>query len=120
VTVDPKNPAHVYAVYNGYSRRWIPGGGLGTVFESTDGGFSWHNISGNLPDAPGDALAVVNGTLVLGTDIGLFSASADSPTHWSRFGSLPNSVVTNVRPIPGTNAVVVATHGRGIWRVDVG
>ena len=120
LTVDPKNPAHVYAVYNGYSRRWIPGGGLGTVFESTDGGSSWHNISGNLPDAPGDALAVVNGTLVLGTDIGLFSASADHQTRWSRLGTVPNASVNNVRRIPGANAVVVATHGRGIWRVDVG
>ena len=36
--MDPANPAHVYAVYNGYSRRWIPGGGSGHVFESTDGG----------------------------------------------------------------------------------
>ena len=35
LTVDPANPAHVFAVYNGYSRRWIPGGGQGVVFEST-------------------------------------------------------------------------------------
>jgi hypothetical protein len=28
----------VYAIYNGYPRHWIPGGALGTVFESTDGG----------------------------------------------------------------------------------
>ena len=31
--VDPTDPEHVYAVFNGYSRRWIPGGGIGTVFE---------------------------------------------------------------------------------------
>ena len=27
VTVDPANPAHAYAVFNGYSRRFVPGGG---------------------------------------------------------------------------------------------
>ncbi len=115
LTVDPKNPAHVYAIYNGYSRRWIPGGGLGTVFESRDGGSTWTNVSGNLPDAPGDGLAIVDGTLVLGTDVGLFVASESSPTRWSRVSALPNVVVDNVRPVPGRRAVVVATHGRGIW-----
>jgi hypothetical protein len=119
MTVDPKNPAHVYAIYNGYSRRWIPGGGIGTVFESTDGGSSWRNLTGNLPDAPGDGLAIVNGKLILGTDIGLFVASAKSPTKWARVDGLPNVVVDNVRNLPGQNAAVIATHGRGIWQVAV-
>jgi hypothetical protein len=121
LTVDPANPAHVYAIYNGYSRRWIPGGGLGTVFESKDGGSSWSNISGNLPDAPGDGLAIVQGHLVLGTDIGLFIASKSAPTQWSRVTGLPNVVVNNVRNLPGqSNAAVVATHGRGIWKLTIG
>jgi hypothetical protein len=115
LTVDPANPAHVYAIYNGYSRRWIPGGGLGTVFESRDGGSSWRNISGNLPDAPGDGLAVVAGKLVLGTDVGAFIADASHPTRWSRVVGLPNVVVNNVRPAPGRSAAVLGTHGRGIW-----
>ena len=119
LTIDPANPAHVYAIFNGYSRRWVPGGGLGTVFESTNGGSSWRNISGNLPDAPGDALAIVGHSLVLGTDVGLFVANRNSPSRWSRLGSVPNSAINNVRPIPDTNAVVVATHGRGLWRVDL-
>ena len=33
LTVDASNPAHVFAVYNGYSRRWIPSAGTGHVFE---------------------------------------------------------------------------------------
>lgn len=120
LTIDPANPAHVYAIFNGYSRRWIPGGGLGTVFESRDGGSTWQNISGNLPDAPGDGLAIVGGTLVLGTDVGLFVASARSPQRWSRVDGIPNVVIDNVRRITGQNAAVAGTHGRGIWRIDVG
>ena len=89
------------------------------MFESTDGGSTWSNISGNLPDAPGDGLAIVGGKLVLGTDVGLFIADRASQTHWSRVGALPNVVVNNVRPVPGQPAVVVGTHGRGIWRVDL-
>ena len=53
LTVDPQHSGHVYAVFNGYSRRWIPGGGVGHVFESWNGGASWTDISGNLPDVAG-------------------------------------------------------------------
>jgi hypothetical protein len=120
MTVDPANPAHVYAIYNGYSRRWIPGGGLGTVFESRDGGSSWRNISGNLPDAPGDGLAIVAGKLVLGTDVGAFVADAQHPTRWYRVAGLPNVVVNNVRTVPGHRAALLATHGRGIWTLTLG
>ena len=118
--MDPANPAHVYAIFNGYSRRWIPGGGLGTVFESKDGGSSWRNISGNLPDAPGDGLAVVAGKLVLGTDVGAFVADANHPTQWYRVAGLPNVVVNNVRTVPGHPAALLATHGRGIWTLTLG
>jgi len=117
LTVDPANPAHVYAIYNGYSRRWIPGGGLGTVFESKDGGSTWHNISGNLPDAPGDGLAIIGGHLVLGTDVGAFVADKNHPTQWYRVAGMPNVVIDNVRPTPGRSAAILATHGRGIWQL---
>ena len=80
---------------------------------------TWRNISGNLPDAPGDALAIVNGRLVLGTDVGVFVAQTSSPKSWAKVSGLPNTVYDNVRQIPGTNSVVLGTHGRGIWQVAV-
>lgn len=119
LTVDPANTAHVYAVYNGYSRRWINGAGEGIVFESTDGGGTWRNISGNLPDAPGDALALSNGQLVLATDVGMFLSPAGSPGTWSHVEGLPNASVNNVSPSADGESVVAATHGRGIWQVRV-
>jgi hypothetical protein len=118
LTVDPANPAHVYAVFNGYSRKWIPGGGLGVVFESRNGGRTWTDLTGNLPDAPGNALAIVKGNLVLGTDVGVFLAPMSSPTTWHRIPGLPNSPAVSVRGVPGAMAVVIGTHGRGIWRID--
>ena len=120
LTVDPANPAHVYAIFNGYSRRWIPGGGLGTVFESTDGGSTWHNISGNLPDAPGDGLAIVNGTLVLGTDIGLFIASDQltAPTgHASTGCRTSSSTMFGVLPVRTRRLLerMAAVFGASTW-----
>ena len=113
--VDPKDAHRVYAVFNGYSRRWIPGGGVGTVFVSNDAGKHWRNISGNLPDAPGDALVVTHGKLVLATDIGVFVARATTHPSWKRLGTgLPHSSVNDIRIGPN-NTLTAATHGRGIW-----
>ncbi len=119
VTVDPANPAHAYAVFNGYSRRWVPGGGTGHVFETTDGGQSWTGISGNLPDIASDALVLSHGRLALGTDLGVFTAAAGrgSATTWSRLGSgLPNAAVDDLTAGPD-GFIYAATHGRGVWRI---
>jgi sugar lactone lactonase YvrE len=119
VTVDPSNPAHAYAVFNGYSRRWIPGGGVGHVFETTNGGQSWTDVSGNLPDIASDALVLSGGKLALATDAGVFTAAAGqgAGTRWSRLGSgLPNASVNDLTVGPG-GYIYAATHGRGIWRL---
>jgi hypothetical protein len=118
VTVDPSNPAHAYAVFNGYSRRFVPGGGVGHVFETWNGGQSWTDISGNLPDIASDALVISHHQLALGTDGGVFTAAEGSgaTTSWSRLGhGLPNVVVDDLTKGPG-GYIYAATHGRGIWR----
>ena len=114
------NANHVFAVYSGYSRHWIPGGGVGHVFESKDGGATWADISGNLPDIPGDDLVITHGKLVLATDIGVFVADARTPTSWSRLGfGQTHSVVNGLTLTPDGNTVVAATHGRGLWQVTL-
>jgi photosystem II stability/assembly factor-like uncharacterized protein len=121
LTVDPADAAHVYAVYNGFSRRWVQGGGIGHVFESTDGGDTWTDISGDLPDAPSDDLLAVGGHLVLATDIGVFVADAGlgAATAWSRFGTgLPNASTNDLALSPDGDYIVAATHGRGLWMID--
>ena len=118
VTVDAADGNHAYAIFNGYSRRWIDGASDGVVFETRNGGASWTDLTGNLPDAPGDALVVKNGMLVLGTDIGAFVADVARPTVWSRLGGgLPNASINNLTVAPN-GALVAATHGRGIWTLQ--
>jgi hypothetical protein len=119
LVVDPANAAHVYAVMGGYSRNWIPNAGVGHVFESTDGGASFHDISGNLPDSAANRMLITSdGKLVLGTDVGVFTTSEASPGSWTRLGSaLPNSIVDYVAPSPTGSYVIAATHGRGLWKI---
>ncbi len=117
MVVDPADAGHVYAIYSGYSRRWIPGGGVGHVFESRDGGATWKDISGNLPDAPGDDLVMSGGKLVLSMDVGVFVTSEDAPGTWSRYGrALPHAVPNDLFTTPDGD-IVTATHGRGMWQI---
>jgi hypothetical protein len=118
LTSDPANPAHVYAVFSGFSRHWIPDAGDGHVFESTDGGTTWTDISGDLPDIPGDDLVIWKGHLVLATDHYVYTADTRTPTHWSRLGhGLPASVDADLTLNPSGSALIVATHGRGLWQI---
>jgi sugar lactone lactonase YvrE len=119
VTVDPADPAHAYAIFNGYSRRWIPDGGIGHVFETYNGGQTWQDISTNLPDIASDALVIKDHRLALATDSGMYTALAyQGPrTEWRRLGQgLPNASVNDVTVGPD-GYIYAATHGRGIWRL---
>jgi len=118
IAVDPANAAHVYISVGSYSRRWIPDAGVGHVFESTNGGTSWSDLTGNLPDAPVFKLALAGNKLVVGTEVGTFIAGA-SGLHWSRLGTgLPNVTVWDVTVAPD-GRVVAGTHGRGDWQIKL-
>ena len=94
------------------------------MFESTNGGASWTDISGNLPDAPADDLLIVGSgstaKIVLATDVGVFVASTGSgaATTWSIYGTgLPNASVNDLTLGFSPNGyLIAATHGRGLWK----
>jgi hypothetical protein len=118
-TLDPRNAAHVIVTYGAFSRHWIPGGGVGHVFVSSNGGGAWKNISGNLPDVPVNSSVVWNHRLVIGTDVGVFATSATAPGKWVRLGkNLPASPSVALAVAPDQSFLVVATHGRGLWKLS--
>jgi hypothetical protein len=70
-----------------------------------------------LPDAPADDLVVVNGNLVLASDIGVM-ISADNGVSWRRLGTnLPNASVNDLQVSPDGSYILAATHGRGLWTI---
>ncbi len=116
--VDPSHPNIVVVTYGAFSRRWIPGGGVGHVFVSVNGGASWIDGSGNLPDAPVNDVVVFKGKVVVGTDVGVFSTGANDPGSWSRVGTnLPNASTNDLVVAPDGDYLVAATHGRGMWKI---
>jgi len=120
VAVDKADPAHVYISVGSYSRRWIPDAGYGHVFESTNGGASWTDVSGNIPDAPVFKVAFAGGQLVAGTEVGAFVANRHTgqTLSWARLGAgLPAVTVWDLT-VRG-RLVVAGTHGRGDWEVKL-
>jgi hypothetical protein len=119
VVVDPNDAdgSTAYVVFNGFSRRWTegPGSGVGHLWKTTDGGVTWTDADGNLPDVPADDLVVTpGGKLILGTDLGTL-ISTDGGAHWMRYGSNhPLTTVMDLHAGPD-GRLYSATHGRGIW-----
>jgi hypothetical protein len=133
--VDPTNAKHAYLSLSGYARHWMIGPvdgnpGVGHVYETSDGGQTWHDISGDLVDAPASDVLLVGGHLVVATDVGVFE-STTAGGSWKRVGpvpseagALPNVIAVDLHVTPAGDpmrpqTVVAATHGRGLWAVPV-
>ena len=108
----------MWVTVSGFSRRWIPAAGIGHVFESTDGGASFTDISADLPDIPANDILMVGGKLVVATDVGVYVRDTGS---WSVYGAgLPNVSVLDLALQPGGGQLMATTHGRGVWLLDIG
>jgi len=107
---------------------WITYGGYQTgekVYESTDGGSSWTNISAGLPNLPVMSIAYYKvatdrNVLFVGTDVGVYVK--DGINNWVPFNTgLPNVVVTELEILytGGTNKLRAGTFGRGLWETTI-
>lgn len=120
IAIDPRNADHAFLTVGGFSRQWTegPGAGVGHVFETTDGGTTWKDVSGDFPDVPADAADILpNGGLAVATDLGVVYRGPHS-TAWKRVGSLPAVAVLQLETGPD-GKLYAATHGRGIYTIPV-
>ncbi len=92
------------------------------VMKSSDKGFSWVSISGNLPEN-GTVHSIeqdpeVPGLLFAGTEFGFFF-SIDGGEAWTKFTSgMPTISVRDMMIQENENDLVVATFGRGFYILD--
>ena len=95
---------------------------LSHVFFSSDGGSTWNDISGNLPEAPANDLIIdpeLEATLYLATDFGVF-VTRDLGQNWSMLGdNLPNVPVVDLDFHNPKRTLVAATYGRSMFSFDV-
>jgi len=118
IAIDPSDPRRAIVAYSGFNAN-TPGR-PGHIFETSDLGGSWADISGNLPDIPVTSIVVdplLEGTIYAGTDLGVFQSS-DRGATWVRLGEgMPRVAVFMLRYHAASRSLVAATHGRGIFRL---
>jgi len=92
------------------------------VFRSTDYGKTWTNIAGTLPGNPVNVLRedpLNKSVLYVGTDIGVY-VTLDQGQTWSSLSSqLPTTAVNDLVIHPRDRQLVIATHGRSIYALDL-
>ena len=114
----PRDPRVVFVTLSGFSRRWVEYAGEGHVFISTDGGESFTDLSRNLPDIPANDVVLFQGRPIVATDVGIFRLGSGG--KWRTLGhGMPPVSTLDLSLIPGTQKLMAATHGRGIWTLQL-
>ncbi|WP_132117035.1 WD40/YVTN/BNR-like repeat-containing protein [Actinocrispum wychmicini] len=117
VVVDPTDARHVFVAFSGYREGDL----AANVWESTDGGTNWDNISGRLPNAPVEMLAYDQSRqrLYAATDLGVF-VNRDGRRNWRRLGrGLPNTSILDIKITGDGRTLYAATFGRSVWAVRI-
>jgi photosystem II stability/assembly factor-like uncharacterized protein len=108
----------LYVTLNGYRQDHF----VAYIFKSDDLGRTWQSVSGNMPlecinvireDSKHEHL------LYVGSDHGLY-VSIDGGVHWNRMSkSMPEVAVHDLVVQEREEDLVVATHGRSLWILDI-
>lgn len=114
LAVHPDDPDVAYAVAGGF--------GTGHVFQTTDGGRTWRDRTGNLPDHPVNAVLYdpeTPGAVYIGTDLGVFHSPRGGDSWEMLDDGLPMAAVFDIAASPGTGRLLAATHGRGMYEIPI-
>lgn len=93
------------------------------LWKSTDFGESWTSIVSNIPSGPINVIKEDPknaDVLYVGTDLGVYiSLNGGGEWHALPGGNLPSSFYQDLVIHPDEDIMVAATHGRGVWAMDV-
>ncbi|MCR9246920.1 MAG: hypothetical protein NXI31_17945 [bacterium] len=91
------------------------------LWRSVDRGATWQDISKGVPSGPINVIREDPENadiLYVGTDIGVY-VSTDRARSWHVLGELPSTFVHDLIVHPRDGVLVIATHGRGMYAMDV-
>jgi hypothetical protein len=111
--VDPRNALTAVVVFGGFLSSH--------VWKTTDGGVSWSDLTLNLPNTPTLSVVLEPGSLDIdiGTDIGVFTLRNGSSSWSPVVNGLPNVAVYDLVFDTQRSRLIAATHGRGVFSLDV-
>jgi len=114
VEIDPTDSSVAYAAI---STTLGP-----SVYRSDSSGVAWTPSATGLPAFAAQAIRIDPtdpNVVYCGTDVGVYR-STDRGATWSRFGNgLPATSIHDLALLPDGSMLRVATHGRGIWELQV-
>jgi PKD repeat protein len=111
IAFHPANPSKAWVTYSGFSN-------VNKVFQTSDQGVTWTNISASIPNIPVNCITVDkngNDALYIGTDAGVFYKDASSIIWQPFFNGLPNVTVTQLEIFYSGSKIRASTYGRGMW-----
>lgn len=92
------------------------------LYKSTDYGETFQSIAGNLPGGPMNMIRedpVDPNVLYTANDFGVY-VTTDGGARWDVLGgNLPSVNVMDFIVHPRDRMLVIGTHGRGVWAIDV-
>lgn len=132
VVASPANSNVAFAAFSGFSGFSDT---VGHLFETTDGGTQWTDISchtsncgspgsSDLPNTPVNDVVVdpndvTNSTVYVATDVGVF-VTTNGGASWSELASgLPHVECTSLKLNNTARVLRVGTHGRGDWDLQL-
>lgn len=92
------------------------------VWKSTDRGKTWRDITGNIPSGPVNVIKEDPehaNLLYVGTDLGAYVTINGGQTWFVLGADLPSTFVQDMIVHPRDEILVAATHGRGMWAMDI-
>jgi len=117
VAIDPADEDVAYATFSGFRSGEV----AAHVFRTGDGGRTWQDISGSLPNAPINDVVIDSGrgTVYVGGDVGVFSLERGAE-EWAAVGrSLPLVPVLDLRLHAPSAILFAGTFGRSVWRIGL-
>ncbi len=115
ICISTSNPDYIWVTLSGYSAGK-------KVYHSSDGGVTWTNVSGTLPNLPATCAIYQPGSnemVYVGTDVGVFYKDNNMNDWQPYMNGLPNVMIAELEIIPSLNKLRAATYGRGIWEADL-
>ncbi|MFH1052180.1 MAG: T9SS type A sorting domain-containing protein [bacterium] len=116
IEINGNQPHQIWVSFSGS----IPGS---KIFRSDDGGFTWTNVSYNLPNTVYYSIVHQdnnpNNYVYAGTHRGVWYIN-DKMSEWVLMNeNLPNNTVNELEISYPDNKLVAATYGRGFWMTDL-
>lgn len=118
VLASSHQPGKAFVTYTGYRRdNFRP-----FVYVTEDHGKTWKSLANGLPNSPINVIVedpTNPNLLFIGNEIGVY-ASIDAGKTWNKFKlDMPTNPVHDIKIHPREHDLVVATHGRGLFIVNI-